>query len=113
MKIEKSIAPSLVVLVVTLLVGLTATNGSASEACNLIVTEHWPVASVTKPRVKTEERGKVFEEFGVLLNTAYQNGGYVKNPTAFPVHHTDFRDDHIVIQFRTSCARGRLFLNEL
>jgi len=50
---------------------------------------------------------------GVLLDAAYRNGGYVRNPTSFPVHHTEFRDDSIIIGFRTTCARAQVFLGQL
>jgi hypothetical protein len=60
-----------------------------------------------------QARHRVFHELGVLLASAYKNGGYIRNPASFPVRGTDFRDDDIVIDFRTSCPPAQLFLGEL
>jgi len=90
-----------------------ATVAAPSETCFLIVTEHWPQSTKSDLKLETQARSRLFDEISVLLDAAYRNGGYVRDPTSFPVHHTDFRDDHIVVDFRAPCARARLFLGEL
>jgi hypothetical protein len=102
-----------VVVTFALVIALKTANAAPSETCFLIMTEHWPQSTKSDPKVMAQARSRLFDEIGILLDAAYRNGGYVRNPTSFPVHHTDFRDDHIVIDFRTPCARARLFLGEL
>ena len=100
-----------------LLLGSTVASGcvraAQPEACFLIITEHWPQSTLADPKEMAQTRDRLFHGLGVLVAAAYQNGGYSKNPTSFPVHHLDFRDDHIVIDFRASCVRARLFASEL
>lgn len=97
----------------TLVVASKTANAASSETCFLIVTEHWPKFTQSDPKAMAQARHYVFDEFWILLDAAYKNGGYIRNPKSFPVHHTDSRGDHIVIEFGTSCARAQLFLGEL
>ena len=90
-----------------------AANTSTVETCGLIVTERWPRSTLADPHLMADIRHRAFQSIGTLLDAAYRNGGYAANPTSFPVHDTDFRDDHIVFVFRTQCARARMFLSEL
>src|SRR5277367_3532074 len=102
-----------VVVAFALAIAPETANAAPSETCFLVMTEYWPQSTKSDPKVMAQARSRLFDEIGILLDAAYRNGGYVRKPTSFPVHHTDFRDDHIVIDFRTPCARARLFLGEL
>jgi hypothetical protein len=84
-----------------------------SPSCALIVSEHWPPATASNPAKLAQARKRLFGEIGVLLDAAYKNGGYVRNPVSFPVRHTDFRDDLFLVDFRASCPRARMYLYEL
>ncbi|HEY2070851.1 MAG TPA: hypothetical protein VGG48_14955 [Rhizomicrobium sp.] len=81
--------------------------------CTLAVREQWPQATQSHPAAMAQARHQLFMGIGVLLDAAYKNGGYVKNPSTFPVHHTEFRDDRFIVAFRTRCPRAQLFLGQL
>ena len=88
-------------------------NAMQPGTCFLVVTELWPKATHDNPSQMAQARNRAFNKLGALIAAAYKNGGYANNPTSFPVHHTDFRDDHIIIDFRVSCPSARLYLVEL
>jgi hypothetical protein len=95
-------------------IALTAVSAVAQiQSCPLIVTAHWPKSEPTGPDMRDKTRHEVFDAFGVALNSVYKDGGYASNPKSFPVDHTDFRGDHIVVQFRVSCGSAHVLLAEL
>jgi hypothetical protein len=100
-------------LIIVLAAGSEIVSAAPTENCFLIVTERWPLGTKSDPNSLAQARSRIFDDIGILLDAAYRNGGYVRNPTAFPVHHTDFRNDQIVFDFRTDCSRARMFLVEL
>lgn len=101
------------ILLVGPVLACKAAGAEENQKCFLIVTEHWPQSTKSDEKAMAKARHRVMKELGILLDAAYKNGNYVRDPTSFPVHDLDFRDDHIVVYFRTSCARGQLFLGEL
>ena len=110
-RVEKFVFSALFLFI---LVGYSHSAYSAEpESCRLTVKEHWPRSTQPNQNEEALARHLFFREIGILLDTAYKNGGYIQNPASFPVAYTDFRDDLIAIEFRTPCARARVFLGEL
>jgi len=100
-------------IALALVLAVGPVTAATPDACFLIVSEKWPQSSNVHPGAVARARNHLFDEFGILIDAAYRNGGYSRNPASFPVHHTDFRGDHIIVDFRTSCGQARLFLSEL